>query len=409
MLDLQFLRNNKEKVTESIKKRRLSVDFDQFISTDEARRKLIVEVETLNSEKNKAAKAKAIEKGKEIKEKLQKKEAELAEIEVRFQELLEQIPNLLHPEVPDGTSEKDNQEIKKWGDETKFDFVPKDHLTLGKELGIIDQERGAKLSGHGFYYLTGDGARLELALVSWVVDFLTKGGFTPLIPPLMVRKRFVEGTGYLPRRQEPDIYKIDGEDLFLSATAEIQIAGMHADEMLDTLPKNYVGFSPSFRKEAGSYGKYTHGIFRVHQFDKVEIFKFVVPEKSEEAFKEIISLQEKIYQDLEIPYQVVNICSGEMSAPAFLKYDLEYWDPVEGRYREMTSTSNTTDYQARRLNIKYKSSGKAEFVHTLNGTAIALSRTIIALLENHQQKDGSVRIPKALHEYLGKDIIQRQE
>ena len=409
MLDLQFLRNNKEKVIEAIKKRRSGVDFEQFISTDEERRKLILEVETLNSEKNKAAKEKDIEKGKEIKERLQKKEAELAEIESRFQEILEQIPNLLHPEVPDGTREKDNKEIKKWGSQTKFDFVPQDHLTIGKTLGLIDQERGAKVSGHGFYYLTGDGARLEVALVSWVMDFLTKEGFIPVIPPIMVRKKFVEGTGYLPRRQEPDIYKIEGEDLFLSATAEIQIAGMYAGETLDTLPKNYVGFSSSFRKEAGSYGKYTHGIFRVHQFDKVEIFKFVAPEKSEEAFKEIISLQEKIYQNLEIPYRIVNICSGEMSTPAFLKHDLEYWDPVEGKYREMTSTSNTTDYQARRLNIKYKSRGKAEFVHTLNGTAIALSRTIIALLENHQQKDGSIRIPKVLHEYLGKDIIRGQE
>ena len=346
-----------------------------------------------------------------LKKKFAKLEGSLRAVEEELHGYLEQVPNVLSPQTPDGEDEKDNKEIKKWGSPGKFDFTPKSHVEIGKDLGIINQELAAKSSGHGFYYLLDDGARLELALVSWVVDLLNKEGYTPVLPPDLVRKQFVEGTGYLPRREEPDIYKIEGEDLYLVATAEIPIAAMHAGEILNEadLPKNYVGFSTSFRKEAGSYGKYTHGIYRVHQFDKVEIFKFVKPEDSDRAFEEIISLQEKIYQSLEIPYRIVSICAGETSAAAYLKYDLEYWDPVNEKYRELTSASNTTDYQARRLNIKYKDKEGSKFVHTLNGTAIALSRTIIALLENHQQKDGSIKLPKVLHEYLGKDIIQRHK
>ncbi|OGY24961.1 MAG: serine--tRNA ligase [Candidatus Woykebacteria bacterium RBG_16_43_9] len=409
MLDIKFIRENLKEAEKVIQKRRLDVPLKHLIKIDEERLKLIREVEDLRHQRKVVADKHDEEKGKEIKEKLSKLEGSLSAVGQELIEYLEQVPNMLSPKVPEGTSEKDNKEIKTWGKETKFDFKPKDHLTIGKELMIIDQERSAKTSGHGFYYLTGDGARLQLALTFWVVDTLSKKGFTPVITPELVRKRFVEGTGYLPRREEPDIYKIEGEDLYLTATSEIPIAGLHADEIMEEkdLPKKYVGFSSSFRKEAGSYGKYTHGIFRVHQFDKVEIFRFVKEEESDRAFDEIISLQEQIYQALEIPYRIVNICSGEMSAAAYLKYDLEYWDPVTSRYRELTSASNTTDYQARRLNIKYRGKGGPKYVHTLNGTAIALSRTMIAILENHQQKDGSVKIPKVLHEYLGKNIIQR--
>ena len=241
---------------------------------------------------------------------------------------------------------------------------------------------------------------------------MVKKGYIPVITPELVRKKFVAGTGYLPRREEPDIYKIEGEDLYLSATAEIPLAGLHADEILKEqyLPTSYVGCSTAFRKESGSYGKYAKGMFRVHQFDKLEMFKIVKPEDSEAAFKEIVSLEEEIFQALEIPYRVANVCSADMSAPAYLKYDLEYWSPVDQTYREFTSASNTTDYQARRLNIKYrKKDGTTVLVSTLNGTAIAISRTLIAILENYQQKDGSVKIPKILHEYLRKDIIQRQK
>ena len=409
MLDIKFIRENLKEVEKVVKKRRLKIPLGHIIEIDDQRRKLLEEVEELRHEKKQAASKHDEEAGKVVKVKLSKLEAALSSVEGELTEYLEQVPNMLSSQVPEGESEKSNKEIKKWGRIEKGDFVPKDHMALGKNLGIIDQQAAAKSSGHGFYYLTGDGALLELALVSWVTSFLSEKGYTPIITPELVRKQFVEGTGYLPRREAPDVYKIEGEDLYLIATAEIPIAAINSNEILNEadLPKNYDGFSSSFRKEAGSYGKYTHGIFRVHQFDKVEIFKFVKEEDSDKAFEEIISLQEEIYQALEIPYRIVNSCSGEMSAPAFLKYDLEYWDPVNQTYREITSTSNTTDYQARRLNIKYKDKTGTKYARTLNGTALALSRTIIAILENHQQKSGSIKLPKVLHGYLGKDTIQR--
>ena len=409
MLDIKFIRDNKKLVEETIKKRRVDVDIAHLLEIDNKRLELIKIVEKFRRERNEAAQKKDIDTGKKIKEKLSKQEDALRAVELELNEYLEQVPNLLSPEVPEGEGDEDNVEIKTWGKKTKFDFKPLDHVQIGKRLGIIDEERAAKVSGHGFYYLKDEGALLELALVDWAIKFLIKKGYMPVITPELVRKRFVEGTGYLPRREVPDIYKIEGEDLYLSATAEIPLAGLHADEILneEDLPANYVGFSTSFRRESGSYGKYTKGMFRVHQFDKLEIFKFVKPEDANTAFKEIVSLEEEIFQSLEIPYRVVNICSGEMSAAAYLKYDLEYWSPVDQTYREFTSASNTTDYQARRLNIKYrKKDGSTGFVATLNGTAIAISRTPIAILENYQQKDGSVRLPKVLHGYLGKDVIQ---
>lgn len=409
MLDIKFIRENLKEVEQNIKKRRLKTPLNHLLEIDDERLKLIKEVESLRHERNVAADKHDEEKGKEIKEKLSKLEAALGAVEAELNGYLEQVPNMLSPLVPEGESEEDNKEVRKWGSLPKFEFKPKDHVTIGKELGLIDQETSAKSSGHGFYYLTGDGALLEIALVNWALSFLDERGYKPVITPELVRKKFVEGTGYLPRREEQDVYKIEGENLYLVATSEIPIAAIHSGEILNEgdLPKSYAGFSSSFRKEAGSYGKYTHGIYRVHQFDKVEIFKFVRPTDSDKAFREIVALQEEIYQALEIPYRVVNICSGEMSAPAYLKYDLEYWDPVNGQYRELTSASNTADYQARRLNIKFRDKNSTRLVHTLNGTAIALSRTIIAILENYQQKDGSVKLPKVLHEYLGKDSLQR--
>jgi seryl-tRNA synthetase len=409
MLDVNYIRDNLKEVSEMLEKRRVVVDLAHILEIDEERRKLIKEVEELRRERREIAAKKEIEKGKKIKGELSKKEAALSSVEAELLEYMEQVPNILSPDVPKGEGEEDNVEIKKWGKSTEFDFEPKDHVDLGKSLGIIDQERAAKISGRGFYFMIGLGAKLEFVLAKWAINFLSEKDYMPVITPSLVRKQFVEGTGYLPRREEPDVYKIEGEDLYLIATAEIPLAGLHSDETIEikNLPLNYAGFSSCFRKEAGTYGKYTHGIFRVHEFDKVEIFKFVKPSESGKAFEEIISLQEEICQALEIPYRVVNICSGEMSAPAYLKYDLEYWDPVSKTYRELTSASNTTDYQARRLNIRYREGNETKYVHTLNGTAIALSRTIIALLENHQQKDGSIKLPKALHEYMGQDTIQR--
>ena len=410
MLDIKFIRENEKLVVESIKKRRVDVNLKHLLEIDNKRLELIKTVDNFRHDRKAAASKKDIKTGKIIKEKLNKNEAALSVVEQEFKTYLEQVPNILSEEVPTGETDDDNVEIRSWGGKPKLDFKPLDHSQLGKKLGIIDEERAAKVSGHGFYFLKGEGALLEIALISWATQFLVKKGFIPVITPELVRKKFVEGTGYLPRREKPDIYKIEGEDIYLSATAEIPLAGLHADEIMDEqdLPTNYVGFSTSFRKESGSYGKYSKGMFRVHQFDKLEIFKLVKPEESDSAFKEIISLEEEIFQSLKIPYRVVSICSGETSAPAYLKYDLEYWSPVDESYREFTSASNTTDYQARRLNIKYrKKDGNTMFVHTLNGTAIAVSRTIIAIIDNYQQKDGSVKIPKVLHGFLAKDTIQR--
>lgn len=410
MLDIKFIRDKRKLVEETIKKRRVEVDIDHLLEIDDKRLELIKTVENLRRERKEAAEKKDIEAGKKIKDKLNKNEDALRAVERELHAYLEQVPNLLSKEVPDGKSEEDNVEIKSWGGKPKFDFKARDHVQIGKNLKIIDEENAAKVAGHGFYYLKDEGALLEIALVKWVIDLLVKKGYIPTVTPELVRKRFVEGTGYLPRREKPDVYKIEGEDLYLSATSEIPLAGLHADQILneEDLPLNYVGFSSSFRKESGSYGKYAKGIFRTHQFDKVEIFKFVKPEDADSAFKEIVSIEEEIYEALKIPYRIVNICAGEMSAAAYLKYDLEYWSPAEQAYREITSASNTTDYQARRLNIKYrKIDGSTEFVNTLNGTGVAIGRTIIAILENYQQKDGSVKVPEALRSVLGKDTLGR--
>lgn len=410
MLDIKLIRENRRVVEETLRKRRVDVNITHLIEIDDERLELIKLVEKLRHKRKEAASKKDIEAGKKIKDNLNKKEDALRAVELELEEYLEQVPNLLSKEVPEGKTEEDNVEIKSWGGRPAFDYKAKDHVQIGKDSKIIDEEAASKVSGHGFYYLKDKAALLELALINWTINFLVKKGYMPVITPELVRKRFVEGTGYLPRREKPDIYKIEGEDLYLVATAEIPLAGMHADQILseEDLPLNYVGFSTSFRKEAGSWGKYTRGIFRVHQFDKVEIFKFVKPQDSAADFKEIVSLQEQIYQALKIPYRVVNICSGEMSAAAYLKYDLEYWSPAGSTYREMTSASNTTDYQARRLNIKYrKKDGTTLFVHSLNGTAVALGRAIIAILENYQQKDGTVAVPEVLRDFLGKDTLGR--
>jgi seryl-tRNA synthetase len=408
MLDIKFIRDNRKLVEETIKKRRVDVNIKHLFVVDDTRLELIKVVDSLRRQRKEKAAKKDIEGGKKIKNKLNKQEDALRAVEGELEDYLGEVPNLLSKEVPDGKSEEDNVEVKSWGGKPKLSFKASDHAQIGKKLKIIDEEGGAKVSGHGFYFLKDEAALLELALINWTTRFLVKKGYSPVITPELVRKKFVEGTGYLPRREEADIYKIEGENLYLSATAEIPLAGLHADQILneEDLPLNYAGFSSAFRKEAGSYGKYARGIFRVHQFDKVEIFKLVRPEDSASAFKEIVSLEEEIYKALKIPYRIVSICSGEMSAAAYLKHDLEYWSPVDSAYREFTSASNTTDYQARRLSIKYrKKDGSLHLVHTLNGTAVALSRTIIAILENYQQKDGSIKIPEVLRDFLGKNTL----
>jgi len=298
--------------------------------------------------------------------------------------------------------------LRKWGEPKKFDFTPKDHLELGKSLGILDFETGAKVSGSQFYFWYRDGALLELALVQYAMELLSKEGFIPVITPDLAKSRYYLGTGYMPKGREAQTYEIKDEDLGLIATAEVTLAGKHADEVVPEaeLPLKYIGYSHCFRQEAGAYGKYSKGLYRVHQFTKAEMFIYCRPEESDKYHQHILEMEEKIYQGLGLPYRVVEMCTGDLGTMAARKFDIEVWMPTRGEYGEVTSTSNCTDYQARNLNIKFKAhAGENEFVHMLNGTAIATSRTPLAILENYQEKDGSVVIPEVLRKWVGKDKI----
>lgn len=411
MLDINFIRENPEEVKESIRRRGLEVDIDRLLESDEQRRDLVQKVEDLRAERNEISRQRAEggrQRGREIKGELKSLEPQLKEVKEEWEDLLMQVPNLLHPEVPDGKDDTENVELRAFGGKPELDFEPKGHDELGKILDLIDVEKGAEVSGSGFYYLKNEAVFLEFALIRYGLEILQNAGFVPVVTPEVVRKKPAEGAGFIPRREEPDIYKIEGEDLYLIATAEMPLTAYHMNETLkeEGLPKSYVGFSSCFRKEAGAYGKHKKGIFRVHEFDKLEMYKFALPEQSEAAFAEMVGLEEKIYQGLKIPYRVVNICTGDMSAPAYVKYDLEYWTPVDKTYREITSCSNCTDFQSRRLAMRYrKEDGSTGFVHTLNGTAIAIGRTLVAILENNQQEDGSVRVPEVLRDFVGKDVI----
>jgi seryl-tRNA synthetase len=414
MLDINFIREYPKKVKKGVLAKGFDASIvDKVLELDEKRRTLLGEIEELRAERNKLAKlgrpkSSEASKGKKIKEDLKAKEPELEKIEQEYKESLNGIPNLPADDVKVGRGEEDNEEIKKWGKVPKFDFKAKDHLTLGTSLGILDFETGAKVSGSQFYYLYGDGALLELALISFAFELLTKEGFIPVMTPDLAKSRFYLGTGYAPKGNEAQTYTIEDEDLGLIATAEVTLAGKHADEVINlkNLPIKYIGYSHCFRKEAGAYGKYSKGLYRVHQFTKAEMFVYCTPEESDKMHDYLLSLEEKIYQELEIPYRVLKQCTGDLGAMAARKYDIEAWMPGRGDYGEVTSTSNCTDYQARNLNIKYKSvDGTNKFIHMLNGTAIATSRTIIAILENCQQKDGSVKIPKVLQKWMGKEKI----
>lgn len=409
MLDIELIRDNPDKVKEGVADKQYDPTLvDKVLELDEKRRKLLVGVEKLRAERNKFAKSKDIEGGKRVKKELQKLEPELKKVEEEYETALEQIPNLPADDAPRGKSEDENVEVKKWGEPAKFDFEPKDHLELGTFLDILDFEAGSKVVGSGFYYLKNEGALLEVALVQYGLEFLAKKGFTPIITPDLARERYYLGTGYLPKGDEAQTYTIEDSDLGLIATAEVSLAGYHADEILqpNELPKKYAGYSHCFRQEAGSYGKYSKGLYRVHQFTKVEMFIYSSADDSPKMHQELLSLEEEFWQSLEIPYRVVEMCTGDLGAQAAKKYDLDAWMPGRGEYGEITSTSNTTDYQARNLNIKYQKGGKTEYAHTLNGTLVATSRGIIAILENNQQQDGSVVIPKVLRDYIGKDEIR---
>jgi len=400
-------------VEEMLEKRGVKANLPHIIEIDDERKKLIGEVESLRHERRAAAEKKDVKAGREIKEKLAKKEAALTGVEEELAENLDKVPNMLHKDAPEGKDESDNVEVKRWGKIPEFDFKPLDHTEIGKALDLIDFERAAKVAGHKFYYLKNEAVRLEFALIDYAFKTLQKEGFTLVRTPDLVRSEIANGIGFQPRGPEAQIYTIEKENLSLIGTAEIPLGAYHANEILEEgqLPLKYLGFSPCFRTEAGSYGKVSYGLYRVHEFDKLEIFIYCQPQDSDKMHRYILSLEEKLYQGLEIPYRVVDVCAGDLGAAAARKFDIEAWmpgRPPAGGWGEVTSTSDTTDYQARRLNIKYRGKdGRVEFVHTLNGTAIAIGRTLIAILENYQQKGGSIKVPKVLHEYLGKDTIQR--
>lgn len=414
MLDIKFIREHPEKVKQSLADRSVDFDVDYLLDLDERRRAKITEVDETRSRQNVISDEIATANGsereqkilesRELKEKLAHAEFEMKTLEEEFLEQLSRVPNIPDADTPVGKGEHDNKVLREVGEKPQFGFAAKDHLTLGEELDIIDFSHGAKVAGSGFYYLKNEGALLELALVHYALDFLRKNGFTLWLTPDLARKKFYLGTGYLPAGPEAQTYEISESDLGLIATAEVTLAALHADETLDgdALPLRYAGYSHCFRQEDGSYGKYSRGLYRVHQFSKVEMFCYTTPEDSSRMHDELLGLEEELWQGLGIPYRVLQMCTGDLGAMASRKFDLEAWMPGRGDWGEVTSTSNTTDYQARNLNVRYKKTGGEHgFSHTLNGTAIATSRAIVAILENYQQKDGSIEIPKVLQPYMG--------
>jgi len=416
VLDIKLIREKPDLVRQAVRAKQMEVDVDRLLELDQGRRALLTKIESLRSVQNKTSldiagaetkrKQELIARMKEVSRELKELEPKLQEAEDELQGLMLLLPNPPHESVPLGKDENENVVLRSWGKTKDFDFEPQDHVTIGKNLGLIDIERGAKVSGARFYYLKKEAVLLELALVRWVMELLAKRGFVPIIPPVLVKGQIMEGGGYLPTGEE-EIYKTTRDDLYLVGTSEQSILGLYSAEILEEnrLPLRYAGFSSCFRREAGSYGKDVRGIFRVHQFDKVEMFSFSAPEKSWEELEFFLSLEEEIMRSLKLPYQVVVMCTGDLGPPAAKKYDIEAWMPGQGRYRETHSTSNCTDFQARRLNIKYRRGKENRFLHTINGTAVAIGRTLIAILENYQNEDGSVTIPEVLRPYLGIDKI----
>ena len=414
MIDIKLLRDNPDSVKKAVQRKGYKIDVDAIIDLDKRRRKLLQEIESYRREAKEIASAGAgvseenKEKGGELKEKIKVKEKELKVIEDDFFAKFAEIPNPAFDDVPEGNGEKENKELRMVGERRGFDFGPKDHFELAQMHNLVDFEAGAKVAGSQSFFLKNDAAMLELALVHYALDILKKEGFEIIFTPDLAKSKFYLGTGYLPKGGEAQIYQIEDSDLGLIATAEVALAGYHADEVLDEkdLPIKYAGLSHCFRREAGAYGKYSKGLYRVHQFTKVEMFCYAKPEESNKIHEEILSIEEKIFKGLEIPYRVVEMCAGDLGAQAAKKYDLEAWMPGRGDWGEVTSTSNTTDYQSRNLNIKYrKAGGETEFAHTINGTALATPRAIIAILENYQRKDGTIEVPKALQKYLSFKVI----
>jgi seryl-tRNA synthetase len=416
MIDLAILRDAPDVLRNTLQRRQAVIDVDELIELDVRRRAARSEAESVRSQQKQVGKtisslagdereAAIVEAGR-MAETYKRLLTEADDLDEKFQARWINVPNLVHPSAPDGTTEDDAVEVGRWGTPGDYEFAVKDHQDLGEALDIIDMERGVRLSGSRFTFLKGKAALLELGLIRFAMERLTGEGFTPVVPPVLVREEAMFGTGFFPTDRD-QVYAIERDDLYLVGTSEVSLAGLHLDEILDggDLPLRYAGFSTCFRREAGTYGKDTRGIFRMHQFDKVEMFSFCHPDRSWEEHDYMLAIEESIMQDLELPYRVVSVAAGDLGASAAKKYDIEVWLPSQETYREITSCSNTTDYQARRLRARFKDETGNRLVHTLNGTVITSSRTVLSIIENHQQADGSVRIPAALQPHVGFDVI----
>jgi seryl-tRNA synthetase len=419
MIDLRSIRDDPGPAREALARRGAAEALDELLELDARRRELLPEVEGRRATQNQASDeiaerkragedaSEVIERMRSVSAELKQLQAELEGVEFERERLAARLPNLPHPDAPDG-GEDDAVTVREVGERPSFDFEVRDHLDLGLDHGWIEMEKAAAASGSRFSYLLGDLVIVELALIRLAIETVTAEGFQPVVPPVLVRERALYGTGFFPGEREM-IYEVPHDELFLVGTSEVPLAMLHADEILDpgALPRRYAGISTCFRREAGAAGRDTRGIFRVHQFDKVEMFSFVAPSDSEAEHERILAIEERILGLLEIPYRVVDIAVGDLGAPAVRKFDCEAWIPSQERYRELTSCSNTTDYQARRIDARFRAEPEAspEFVHTLNGTAVAISRTVIALLENGQRQDGSVRLPTALVEAGAPELI----
>lgn len=414
MLDIQFIRDNPDVVEEKSKQKGYTVNVAELLKVDEERRNLLVEIEGLRAKRNEHAAslkqgkptAEQIEQGKKIKDELTLIEQKLVPLNEELEEKMLNVPNMQFDDVPLG-DESASIEIRTFGGR---ETGAEDHLDFALKRGWLDFERGSKVAGNKFYFLKGDLALLENALTQYALQVVMSKGFTFMSVPHMVSGRIARGTGFAPRTSEQsDEYFIEGEDLSLIATAEMPLTGYHADEIIDEaqLPLAYAGLSPCYRKEAGTYGKHTRGLFRVHQFNKLEMYVFTAPEQSQAMHEKLLAIEEEIWQSLNIPYHVINIAAGDLGAPAAKKYDIEYWSKVDGTYRELTSCSNCTDYQARNLNIRVRrKDGRVETLHTLNGTAVALARSLVAIVEHYQRPDGTLEVPSVLRPFLGgKEVL----
>ena len=425
MIDVKELKTRYDEIAKNIKDRYMNVDLDKIVKDQEERAALLLEVENLRSKRNETAQKMKqkldnetrqlyIQEGKEIKEALAEKEARLTVLDEQFKKEVMTIPNYASPEAPIGKEDKDSLAIKFYGEPTRFSFKAKDHVQLGEELDILDFDKGAKVSGQKFYYIKNKAVILQMALERYAMDIVVKHGFTPFITPDVAKEEILNGIGFNPRGAESNIYTIEGTDTCLVGTAEITLGGYYKDTILnkEDLPIKMTGLSHCFRREAGGAGQYSKGLYRVHQFSKLEMFIYCLPEESESFHKEILSIEEEIFQGLGLPYRIVDTATGDLGAPAYRKFDIEAWMPGrgdEGEYGEVTSTSNCTDYQARSLNSRYRDDdGKIKFVHMLNGTAVALSRAMVAVIENYQNEDGSITIPPALVSYTGFDKIEKK-